>query len=252
MVAGLLAVRFGWRGALLGLAAGGLFAVALLLLASRASRPFPTGGGRRRYRERVQGWGVTGRRRFAALAAVGMVDDATRTAVLTFLPFLLAGKGLSAGEVGAALMLLFAGGAFGKFACGVIAERVGVAGMVAVTEALTGVGILSVLILPTTWLPLLLPPFGVVLNGTSSVLYATVAELTAAGHRSRVYGLYYTIYLGAGAVAPVLWGLVGDRVGLAPTWIAIAGVILGAVALALPLRARRGDAGLAGSPAPRV
>ncbi len=251
-VAGLLAVRFGWRGALLGLAAGGLFAVALLLLASRSSRPSPAGGGRRVGRERVRGWGVTDRRRFTALAAVGMVDDATRTAVLTFLPFLLAGKGLSAGEVGVALMLLFAGGAFGKFACGVLAERVGVAGMVAVTEALTGVGILSLLFLPTTWLPLLLPPFGVVLNGTSSVLYATVAELTAAGHRSRVYGLYYTIYLGAGAVAPVLWGLVGDRVGLVPTWIAIAGVILGAVALALPLRARRGDAGLAGSPAPRV
>ncbi len=251
-VAGLLAVQFGWRGALWGLAAGGLFAVALLLLASRSSRPSPTAGGSRVRRERVQGWGVTDRRRFAALAAVGMVDDATRTAVLTFLPFLLAGKGLSAGEVGAALMLLFAGGAFGKFACGVLAERVGVAGVVAVTEALTGLGILSFLWVPTAWLPLLLPPFGMVLNGTSSVLYATVAELTAAGHRSRVYGLYYTIYLGAGAVAPVLWGLVGDRVGLAPTWIAIAGVIVGAVALALPLRARRGDAGLAGSPAPRV
>lgn len=250
---GLLAVRFGWRGAVLGLAAGGLFAVALLLLAARQPRPFPRGAGRSRPHEGIRGWGITDRRRFAALAAVGMVDDATRTAVLTFLPFLLAGKGLSAGEVGGALMLLFAGGAFGKFACGALAERVGVAGMVAVTEALTGLGILSLLFVPTTLLPVLLPPFGLVLNGTSSVLYATVAELTAVGHRSRVYGLYYTIYLGAGAVAPVLWGLVGDRVGLAPTWVGIAAVILGAVALALPLRARRGgDEGLAGAPAPRV
>lgn len=250
---GLLAVRFGWRGALLGLAGGGLFAVALLFLAARSHRPFPRGGGGRLRAAGVRGWGVTDRRRFAALAAVGMVDDATRTAVLTFLPFLLAGKGLSTGEVGVALMLLFAGGAFGKYACGAVAERAGVAGMVAVTEALTGAGILGILFVPTTLLPFLLPPFGMVLNGTSSVLYATVAEITAAGHRSRVYGLYYTLYLGAGAVAPVLWGLVSDRVGLPATWIAVAGVILGAVALALPLRARRGGAeDLAGRPARRV
>lgn len=251
-LAGTLAVGLGWRRALLALGGGGLLAVGLLLLAAPRAAAAARERPRPHPEERVRGFRVRDRRRFAALCAVGMVDDATRTAVLTFLPFLLVQKGLSAGQVGGALMLLFAGGAFGKFACGLLAERVGVPGMVAVTEALTGAGILGLLLLPTAAVPFLLPPFGMVLNGTSSVLYATVAELTAVGYRSRVYGLYYTVYLGGGAVAPVCWGFVGDRLGLGPTWVAIAGVVLGAVALAVPLRERRGSGGLAAGRAPRV
>ena len=40
------------------------------------------------------GWGIRDGRGFGALAAVGMIDNATRTGFLTFLPFVLIALGL--------------------------------------------------------------------------------------------------------------------------------------------------------------
>src|SRR6266852_1338201 len=71
------------------------------------------------------GWGIRDAHGFRALTAIGMIDNATRTAFLTFLPFALIAKGSSVAGVGTALALLFAGGAVGKFVCGLVAERLG-------------------------------------------------------------------------------------------------------------------------------
>jgi len=59
-------------------------------------------------------------------------------------------------------------------------------------------------------------------NGTSSVLYATVAEMIAPSARSRGYGLYYAITLGSGGIAPIVYGLLTDSFGLSLTIIAVA------------------------------
>ena len=74
----------------------------------------------------IGGWGIRDARGFQALSAIGMIDTATRTALLTFLPFLLLAKGLTVAQLGLALAVLFAGGAAGKFVCGLVAERVGI------------------------------------------------------------------------------------------------------------------------------
>jgi FSR family fosmidomycin resistance protein-like MFS transporter len=134
-------------------------------------------------------------------------------------------------QVGFALTLLFAGGAVGKFVCGILAEWFGVIPMVAGTEVLTSAGILSLIWSPSSLTWFTLPVVGVVLNGTSSVLYATVAEMISPSARSRGYGLYYAITLGSGAVAPMVYGLFTDSFGLSFTLIAIASVVL----LTLPL-----------------
>jgi FSR family fosmidomycin resistance protein-like MFS transporter len=60
---------------------------------------------------------------------------------------------------------------------------------------------------------LLLPMVGVALNGTSSVLYGTVPELAPAGRVENAFAVFYTAIIGAGALAPVLFGLVGDAGG---------------------------------------
>src|SRR5262245_62767726 len=49
------------------------------------------------------GWGIRDARGFQALSAIGMIDTATRTALLTFLPFLLMSKGLTVVGLGLAL-----------------------------------------------------------------------------------------------------------------------------------------------------
>jgi MFS-type transporter involved in bile tolerance (Atg22 family) len=88
--------------------------------------------------------------------------------------------------------------------------------------------------LPVAFAALL--PLGVALNGTSSVLYGTVADLVEPERRSRAYGLYYTLSVGASAVSPFVFGLVSDAVGPATTLVVVSAVVLITIPLALVLR----------------
>jgi MFS-type transporter involved in bile tolerance (Atg22 family) len=124
----------------------------------------------------------------------------------------------------------------GKFVCGVMAERVGIIRTVVVTEAATSVAIVAILAVPLPVAMLLLVPLGVALNGTSSVLYATVADLVTAERRSRAYGLYYTLTIAASAAGPTVYGFVGDAVGAPATLSLIAVVVLTTIPLCLLLR----------------
>lgn len=212
----------GWRPAVFSLSIGGILLSAIFWLLARksqASSPLLSA-----MQERVaedSRWGIRDPKGFSALLTIGIIDISTRTALLTFLPFLLLKKEIPAAQVGFALTLLFAGGAVGKFGCGVLAEWFGVVPMVVVTEALTTAGILSLFWAPLAAVWILLPLVGVVLNGTSSVLYATVAEIISPAGRSRGYGLYYAITLGSGAVSPVIYGLITDSLGLSFSVISI-------------------------------
>jgi FSR family fosmidomycin resistance protein-like MFS transporter len=166
------------------------------------------------------------RRGFASLSAIGMLDSATRAGLLTFLPFVLARKGADASTVGLALSLVFAGGAGGKFACGTLATRLGVLRTVAVTEIATAVAIVLMLVLPLAACLVLMPLLGIALNGTSSVLYGTVPELTPRGQEARGFGYFYTLTIGADALAPTLYGLAGDALGLFASMLLVAAVVL--------------------------
>jgi len=58
---------------------------------------------------KVKGWGIRDPKAFSALLAIGILDIATRSSLLTFLPFLLLQKEVPAAQLGFALTLLFAG-----------------------------------------------------------------------------------------------------------------------------------------------
>jgi MFS family permease len=236
---GLVAAFAGWRVAATGYGAVGIVA-ALVLVVVLAGLDAGSAPERARVTENDRpapaGWGIRDARGFQALSAIGMIDNSTRSGLLTFLPFVLVAKGLSVAGVGGALALVFAGGAMGKFVCGVVAERVGIVRTVVLTEAATSVGIIAILAAPLPVAMLLLVPLGVALNGTSSVLYATVADLVTAERRSRAYGLYYTLTIAASAVGPTFYGLVGDAVGAATTLSLIAVVVLTTIPLCLLLR----------------
>ena len=51
---------------------------------------------------------------------------------------------------------------------------------------------------------------GIGLNGTSSVLYASVAKFVPPHLRARYYGFFYTTGEVGGAVAPLVFGLIAD------------------------------------------
>ena len=218
---------WGWRQAVSALSIFGLVAGAILWIIARGkeSRSLSSPSGERTTSTK-RNWGIQDPKSFSSLLTIGIIDITTRTALLTFLPFLLLGKGIPMNRVGFGLTLLFAGGAVGKFACGILAEWFGIIPMVVGTEILTSAGILSLIWSPASFTWFILPVVGVVLNGTSSVLYATVAEMIAPAARSRGYGLYYAITLGSGGIAPIAYGLLTDSFGLSLTIIAIALIVL--------------------------
>jgi MFS transporter, FSR family, fosmidomycin resistance protein len=169
---------------------------------------------------------------FPLLLAIGVIDSATRMGFLTFLPFLLRSKGAGVPEIGVALTLVFAGGAAGKLVCGFLGARLGVLATVVVTEGATAAGILALLPVPIGAALALLPLLGVALNGTSSVLYGTVPELVEARQRESAFGVFYTGTIGAGALAPALYGLMGDAIGLRAAMPVVAVMVLLTVPLA--------------------
>jgi MFS family permease len=173
---------------------------------------------------------------FSLLLSIAMIDSATRMGFLTFLPFLLQQKGADLPTIGLALTLIFTGGAAGKLVCGWLGARLGVVKAVFLTEGLTAVGIIALLPLPLFAGLLVLPLIGVALNGTSSVLYGTVPELVAPERRQRAFSIFYTGGIGAGAVAPVLYGLVSDLIDVPVMMMLIAAVVLVTLPLTWGLR----------------
>jgi MFS family permease len=130
---------------------------------------------------------------------------------------------------------VFVGGAAGKLVCGLLAERVGILRTVVLTELATGLLIASLVVAPLNLAMLLLIPLGVALNGTSSVLYGTVADFVRDDRQSRSFGLFYTLGSAAGALAPLIFGVVSDLAGVPAALLAIAGLVLLAVPTALLL-----------------
>ncbi len=236
-LAALLMTVMPWRPSLIALGAAGFAAAVLILLLTprfapapvaastdddRATRPLPPA---RRYA-------------FPTLLAIGVIDSATRMGFLTFLPFILTAKGASLPLIGMALTLVFAGGAVGKLVCAFIGARIGIINTVFLTEVMTLALILAILPLP---LPLeatliVLPILGIALNGTSSVLYGSVPALVAPEKRTRAFGQFYTGTIGAGAIAPILYGFIGDRIGLGGGVMVVAAMVMLTLPLAFGLR----------------
>ena len=213
-----------WVMSLLGLAVAGVLAFSFPpIAAAQAAQPASrTSAGR-------------DRGGFVLLFCIGMLDTSVRMGLLTFLPFLLQAKGATQPVIGTAMAFVFLGGAAGKFACGWLGQRWGVVGVTLITEGVTGLLIGATVMVPLVPLLLILPLLGAMLNGTSSVLYGTVPELTAAEWVERAFALFYTGVIGAGAVSPLLFGVLGDWAGPIVATLATAVTALTILPLALAL-----------------
>jgi MFS family permease len=202
VVAALLPVM-AWR-PLLGILAilGVLMAGALLMLAPAARKARSSGQA-----AATSGRGGGG---FGILTAIGALDTAVRMGYLLFLPFLIHARGGTSPTIGLALAVLFLGGALGKATCGWLGERLGVIGAVITTETATALLIVATLFTPLVPTLILLPLLGIVLNGTSSVLYGSVPDL-ASGDTGRAFAIFYTSVIGSGGIAPILYGAIADH-----------------------------------------
>ena len=219
---GLLLVVLSWRTSvtligLLGIAAAGLLWWLL-------PAPGELAAGKAKAAKVASGNGSP--RGLRALLLTGTLDSAVRMGFLTFLPFLLKSKGAGTAGIGIALSLLFVGGAFGKLVCGYLGARIGMMKTVWITESATSLLVALAVFLPLAGVMAMLPLLGLALNGTSSVLYGVIPELAGAEKREQAFALFYTGTIGAGALSPVLFGQLGDIMGVPFALIALALILL--------------------------
>jgi len=230
----LLIIVLPWRDALMLLGAlGAVAAVAIFLLIPRFGDEIAQS---HKKDESVRPTGAATAYAFPLLLSVGVIDSATRMAFLTFLPFVLTAKGASLQTVGLALTLVFAGGAIGKLVCAFIGARIGAVATVWLTETVTAFGIVALLPLPLEAAMVLLPVVGIALNGTSSVLYGSVPALVEPQRRQRAFSIFYTGTIGAGAISPAIYGVLGDAVGIPTALTVVAAIVLVTLPITLILR----------------
>jgi len=235
-VASVLLVAMPWRPVLALIGACGLVAAAVIYLLTPRYSPERKAPAHDTPRADAATSVRRSRLAYPILVSIGVLDSATRMGFLLFLPFVLTEKGASLPTIGLALTLVFAGGAAGKLVCAFIGARIGAIATVWLTEGLTAVVIVALLPLPLEAALVLLPVIGVALNGTSSVLYGSVPDLVAPEWRARAFSIFYTGTIGAGAIAPALYGIVGDLLGVPSALLVVAGVVTLTLPLSLALR----------------
>jgi MFS family permease len=227
-----LLIGISWQAPVVGFGLVGMLTATMIFLTIVNTSPAPAPHAQSAPRApKGKGWGIRSPQGFTALCLIEILDSSTRTGFLTFIAFLLIAKGLPAGWAALSVPLILVGGMAGKLACGLLAERFGIIRSIVITELATGLGILLMLALPGMAAFVLLPLIGVVLQGTSSVLYATIGDLVDKERLPRAFGLFYTIGSLCGIAAPLGYGLLGDVAGVENA-IATIGV---AVLLTLPL-----------------
>ncbi len=229
----LLVAGISWQAPVIGFGVAGIataIAIFMTVANTRAPKAEP-GHAAPAAAPKSAGWGIRNPQGFTALCLIEILDSSTRTGFLTFIAFVLIGKGLPDGWAVLSVPLVLIGGMAGKLACGFLAERLGIVRMIVITEVATGCGILATLALPSATSFLLLPLIGVALNGTSSVLYATIGDFVEQDRLARAFAFFYTLGSLCGIAAPLGYGLIGDLYGV-ETSMAIIGV---AIFLTVPL-----------------
>jgi MFS family permease len=190
--------------------------------------------------------GEPARRRFGfrILVLFGVADSIVRAGFFVCLPFLLIGKGAAVTTAGFALTFVFIGGAAGKLACGWVTSWLGNVATIAICQVFTAAGIVVIILLPLQLTLIILPLVGIVLNGVTTVIYGSVPSYAAADRRTHLLSVFYTIAIGAAALAPPFVGLGSDLIGIPGTLILVSSMALATIPLAFLLNDERRTASI--------
>jgi MFS transporter, FSR family, fosmidomycin resistance protein len=225
-----IAAALGWQKALIVVAALAVLGAGVILATLKPVPMHDKGDASKAVAGQDRPWA------YWLLFSIHIADDLVRTGFMIFLPFLLRDKGADLPTIGLGLSLVFAGGAAGKLVMGWVGQRLGVVPSVVLTEVATTVLILLLLAPSLPVVLVLLPAVGLMLNGTSSVLYGTIPEFVSPERRTHAFAIFYTGGSVAGATGPLLAGLLGDAVGLPIALAAVSCIALTTVPMVWVLR----------------
>ena len=225
-----IAAALGWQQALVVVAALAVLGAGVILASLKPVPMHDKGGPSKAMAGQDRPWA------YWLLFSIHIADNLVRTGFMIFLPFLLRDKGADLPTIGLGLSLLFAGGAAGKLVMGWVGDRLGVVPSVILTEVATTILILTLLPLSLPLALALLPAVGLMLNGTSSVLYGTIPEFVSPERRTHAFAIFYTGGSVAGATGPFVAGLLGDAVGLPIALAAVSCIALTTVPMVWALR----------------
>jgi MFS family permease len=217
LIAGAVAISFGWRAALW---VTGVASLAFMLVTVMARRSIDIG----RPTEEMSTASTTDGGKvqmggFITLSGVGFLDSATRGAALAFLPFVMVAKDMNPAQVTGMLFFLFLGGAIGKYVVGWLGDRLSAVSLIWGTKGMTALLLMLALTTPPLGMIPLMIILGVGLNGTSSALYATVADFVPPNRRARLYGFFYTTNEAGAVLAPIIYGVIADAYSLSTTMV---------------------------------
>ena len=175
------------------------------------------------------GWGIDDRPGFLALCVTVCLDTAVQTGFLVFVIFVIADMGVAAHLATFAVVLTLIGGIFGKAGCGYLAERIGVRNAFVLAQCATAAGIIALSMSNQFTAFLLLPFLGMVLQGSTTITYGSIAELVRSDRQSRGFAMIYSVS-GLSAIAgPIVFGLLSDHSGLDAALLAMAFISLLAI-----------------------
>ena len=224
-----LGINFGWRQLLVVV---GLVSLIFMALATLTRRAVDIGKPVRETDEQQSASASRARMNgFVTLSGIGALDSMARVGALTFIPFVLISKEVSDTQAIGMMTFVFVGGAVGKFAVGWLGDRFSTVSLIWATKGMTAALIVAALYTPMGMMIPLLILLGIGLNGTSSILYATVAEYVPASRRGRFYGSFYTTNEVGTVIAPIGYGRIADMLSLSSAMLIMGGV----TALILPV-----------------
>lgn len=244
LVAAILLTTLGWRSTLHWFALPAIIVGLLMLWAINEERETPGA-------VPVRGKPAFGRETLALLRNrnVRLIIGAQATGaggrgigiVITFVTLYLAqGLGTTVMNTGVLLTLMMIGSVVGPMLAGFISDRLGARKPVLITSYLASTLITLVLVHlgeAGAWLlPVVLFIMGCVVYAESPMLQSLTADSTEAFSRDTVFGLYYTLGFGFGALWAVIMGMLVDHLGFRPAFYVMAASYTGAALWILPLR----------------
>ena len=154
--------------------------------------------------------GIVDARKFLSVSLAVFLDSVIQAVFLTFIVFYLVERGVSSSIAALGVVLLLSGGMVGKFFCGWFASRFGDCYTFFGLQAATAAAIGLLAIAHPDWLIYLLPLAGIVIQGSSTVTYGSVADFLKPDFQSRGYALIYTVSSVSSVVGPLVFGLIAD------------------------------------------